>query len=71
MKTFAQLVDTMNTKAALFQLALADHQREDTIATYQALEAARVARRKAAGDVDAAIVADLAASGSDVYICAA
>lgn len=72
MKTFRQLVDTMNTTAVVYQLAHADHQREGTGSTYRALEVARVNRRAAAGAVDAAIVADLATThGATVYVLAA
>ncbi len=52
MKTLTELTDTMNTKAAVYDLAQLQHEREGTGATYQALERARKARTIAAAAVD-------------------
>ncbi len=55
MKTIAQLTDTMNTCAAVYDLAMADYQRTLSGAAKVALEKAIVARRNAAGAVDDAL----------------
>ena len=71
MKTLAQLTDSMNTRAAVYQLAQADHQRIGSGETYRALEAARVDRRKASDAVDAAeapVVTECAYCGHDVQL---